>query len=97
VKAFVVGLASVNLLLVLVTWYYYFRVWWATSGDFEGAVPFHVVMVGLSYVIFAGLALEHVDGWRGLATLFAYAMATGSLAWVLYYERMRFLTLRRLS
>lgn len=89
------SLAALNAGMTLVVWYYYLRVWWGTRATFEGAVPFHVITVGVSYLIFAGLALERLHGWRGALVLGSFALSTGSLLWVLYYERMRFLGRRR--
>jgi len=89
------GLAALNAGMTLVVWYYYLRIWWTTRAMFEGAVPFHVITVGVSYLIFATLALERLEGWRGSLVLAAYALSTSSLLWVLWYERTRFLQRRR--
>lgn len=87
----VVSLAAINVAFVTLTWYWYLRVWWGIRSRFEGVVPFHVVSVGAAYLVFALLSLGRLDGWRGPLVLMAYSMATGSLLWILWYERARFL------
>jgi hypothetical protein len=75
-----------------VTWYYYLRLWWVQyvrRERFEGAVPFHVISVGLGFLVLVWRALFPLPDWL---TLVAYLITAGPLVWILLYQRVRFLT-----